>query len=55
MRELGIFWEEELLSELKGGGLGKATVRKQKNGISTVSQVKNLTTAEIGAIANSSD
>ncbi len=51
IRKLGVFLEEQWLSELKVKGLGKATVGKlEKNDISIVSKVKNLTSAEIGAI-----
>jgi hypothetical protein len=35
----------------EGGRAWQSNCQKTKNGISTVSQVKNLTTAEIGAIA----
>jgi hypothetical protein len=52
MREPGVFWDEEPLSKLKVKGLGKATNKKlEKNGISMASKLKNLTSAEIGAIA----
>jgi hypothetical protein len=46
MREPGVIWDEELLSNLKVKGLGKATVGK----ILAVSNVKNLTSAEIRVI-----
>jgi hypothetical protein len=42
MRKLGVIWDEELPSELKAKGLGKATVgKREKNGISRVTKVKN--------------
>jgi hypothetical protein len=34
MRGPGVFWDEKLLSKLKVKGLGKATVGKEKYGIS---------------------